>query len=170
MEYLRIIPRLDIKSGNLIKGINLEGLRVLGDPNKFALEYYNQNADELLFMDDERRSFNLILISQDQFREMVEIPQNFIDEEYESYVKPQVRLQLGPSASYPLLFYKFQRTPGASPRSLVDFPGSLNNGCGHVSAGLTGHRSVHRTQPTNTDPTTHAWIVAKNLASILLGC
>ena len=51
MEYLRIIPRLDIKSGNLIKGINLEGLRVLGDPNKFALEYYNQNADELLFMD-----------------------------------------------------------------------------------------------------------------------
>ena len=32
-------------------------------------------------MDDERRSFNLILISQDQFREMVEIPQNFIDEE-----------------------------------------------------------------------------------------
>tara|TARA_Y100000816_G_scaffold93785_1_gene64999 strand:- start:2493 stop:3224 length:732 start_codon:yes stop_codon:yes gene_type:complete len=51
LEYLRIIPRLDIKSGNLIKGINLEGLRVLGDPNKFALEYYNQNADELLFMD-----------------------------------------------------------------------------------------------------------------------
>ncbi len=51
MEYLRIIPRLDIKSGNLIKGINLEGLRVLGDPNQFALNYYNQNADELLFMD-----------------------------------------------------------------------------------------------------------------------
>ena len=50
-----------------------------------ATDYYENN--ELLFMDDERRSFNLILISQDQFREMVEIPQNFIDEEYESYVK-----------------------------------------------------------------------------------
>ena len=31
--------------------------------------------------------------------------------------------------------YKFQWTPGASPRSLVDFSGSLNNGCGHVSTG-----------------------------------
>ena len=51
MEYLRVIPRLDIKSGNLIKGINLEGLRVLGNPNEFALNYYNQNADELLLMD-----------------------------------------------------------------------------------------------------------------------
>ena len=48
MEYLRIIPRLDIKSGNLIKGINLEGLRVLGDPNKFALEYYNQMTGNIL--------------------------------------------------------------------------------------------------------------------------
>ena len=28
----RIIPRLDIKGPNLVKGVNLEGLRVLGDP------------------------------------------------------------------------------------------------------------------------------------------
>ena len=33
----RLIPRLDIKGQNLIKSINLEGLRVIGDPNKFAI-------------------------------------------------------------------------------------------------------------------------------------
>lgn len=48
---LRIIPRLDIKGSNLIKGIHLEGLRVVGDPHAFALDYYAQGADELVFMD-----------------------------------------------------------------------------------------------------------------------
>jgi cyclase len=48
---LRIIPRLDIKGPNLIKGIHLEGLRVVGDPHQFALQYYQQGADELVFMD-----------------------------------------------------------------------------------------------------------------------
>lgn len=48
---LRIIPRLDIKGPNLIKSISFEGLRVLGDPAKFAHEYYAGGADELLFMD-----------------------------------------------------------------------------------------------------------------------
>ena len=38
-RFIRIIPKLDIKNGILIKGINLEGLRVLGNPYKFA-EYY----------------------------------------------------------------------------------------------------------------------------------
>ncbi len=33
---IRIIPRLDIKGPNLVKGINFEGLRVLGKPEKFA--------------------------------------------------------------------------------------------------------------------------------------
>jgi cyclase len=47
----RIIPRLDIKGPNLIKGIHLEGLRVVGDPHAFALDYYRQGADELIFMD-----------------------------------------------------------------------------------------------------------------------
>lgn len=51
MSNLRIIPRLDIKGKNLIKGIHLEGLRVLGDPNEFALSYYNDGADELIYMD-----------------------------------------------------------------------------------------------------------------------
>ncbi|MGH6626575.1 MAG: imidazole glycerol phosphate synthase subunit HisF [Burkholderiaceae bacterium] len=51
MAGLRIIPRLDIKGPNLIKGIRLEGLRVVGDPHEFALRYYEQGADELVFMD-----------------------------------------------------------------------------------------------------------------------
>jgi len=51
MSNLRIIPRLDIKGPNLIKGIRLEGLRVMGDPQQFALRYYEAGADELVFMD-----------------------------------------------------------------------------------------------------------------------
>lgn len=48
---LRLIPRLDIKGPNLVKGIHLEGLRVLGKPEDFARYYYEQGADELLYMD-----------------------------------------------------------------------------------------------------------------------
>lgn len=47
----RIIPRLDIKGANLVKGIHLEGLRVLGRPADFARAYYAEGADELLFVD-----------------------------------------------------------------------------------------------------------------------
>lgn len=50
MSY-RIIARLDIKGPNLIKGVHLEGLRKVGDPNKFAVDYYQQGADELIMMD-----------------------------------------------------------------------------------------------------------------------
>ena len=48
---IRIIPRLDIKGPNLVKGIHLEGLRVLGKPSAFARHYYEEGADELVFMD-----------------------------------------------------------------------------------------------------------------------
>lgn len=48
---IRIIPRLDIKGPNLVKGIRLEGLRVLGKPEDFAKHYYAQGADELFFQD-----------------------------------------------------------------------------------------------------------------------
>jgi len=48
---LRLIPRLDIKGPNLIKGVRLEGLRVMGDPREFARRYYEQGADELIYMD-----------------------------------------------------------------------------------------------------------------------
>ena len=49
--YIRIIPRLDIKGPNLVKGIHLEGLRVLGKPEQYAKHYYEAGADELLYMD-----------------------------------------------------------------------------------------------------------------------
>ena len=48
---IRIIPRLDVKGPNLVKGIHLEGLRVLGKPEQFARHYYEQGADELFYMD-----------------------------------------------------------------------------------------------------------------------
>jgi imidazole glycerol-phosphate synthase subunit HisF len=48
---IRIIPRLDIKGPNLIKGVRLEGLRVVGDPHQYALRYYKGGADELIYMD-----------------------------------------------------------------------------------------------------------------------
>lgn len=51
MKTIRIIPRLDIKGPNLVKGIHLEGLRVLGKPADFAQHYFENGADELLFMD-----------------------------------------------------------------------------------------------------------------------
>lgn len=51
MSNLRIIPRLDIKGSNLIKGIRLEGLRVIGDPQEYAVKYYRAGADELIYMD-----------------------------------------------------------------------------------------------------------------------
>lgn len=51
MSNVRLIARLDIKSPNLIKGIHLEGLRKIGDPQKFAQDYYAAGADELIYMD-----------------------------------------------------------------------------------------------------------------------
>ncbi len=51
MLNVRLIPRLDIKGPNLVKGIHLEGLRVLGKPEVFAKYYYENGADELFFQD-----------------------------------------------------------------------------------------------------------------------
>ena len=50
-KKIRLIARLDVKDVNLVKGIQLEGLRKLGDPNQFAKEYYEQGIDELLYID-----------------------------------------------------------------------------------------------------------------------
>ena len=47
----RIIPKLEIKSDSLVKGINLEGLRVLGRPELFAEKYYKEGADEIIYQD-----------------------------------------------------------------------------------------------------------------------
>lgn len=51
MPNVRLIARLDIKGPNLIKGIQLEGLRVMGAPGDFARAYYEAGADELVYMD-----------------------------------------------------------------------------------------------------------------------
>lgn len=51
MRNIRVIARLDIKGPNLIKGVHLEGLRVVGNPIDFAVAYYNEGVDEILFMD-----------------------------------------------------------------------------------------------------------------------
>jgi len=48
---MRIIGRLDIKGENLIKGINLEGLRIIGLPNDYAKKYFKDGVDELIYMD-----------------------------------------------------------------------------------------------------------------------
>lgn len=50
-KQIRIIPRLDIKGPNLVKGIHLEGLRVLGKPEQLARYYYELGADELMYID-----------------------------------------------------------------------------------------------------------------------
>ena len=51
MRQIRLIARLDVKGPNLIKGVHLEGLRVIGAPNDFARRYYAQGADELIYID-----------------------------------------------------------------------------------------------------------------------
>jgi cyclase len=51
MKNIRIIARMDIKGPNLVKGIHLEGLRVLGKPEHFARYYYESGADEIIYAD-----------------------------------------------------------------------------------------------------------------------
>ena len=48
---MRIISRLDIKNEYVIKGINLEGLRKIGEPLKLAEKYYNHGTDEIIMID-----------------------------------------------------------------------------------------------------------------------
>ena len=62
----RIISKLDIKGPNLVKGINLEGLRVLGEPSNFAKQYHRNMIDEIIYHDtvaslyDRKAFLNLI--------------------------------------------------------------------------------------------------------------
>lgn len=51
MANFRLIARLDVKAPYLIKGIHLEGLRKLGDPQEFAQRYYEQGIDEIIYID-----------------------------------------------------------------------------------------------------------------------
>ncbi|MBQ5335473.1 MAG: imidazole glycerol phosphate synthase subunit HisF [Oscillospiraceae bacterium] len=47
----RIIPCLDVRHGKVVKGINFEGVRDVGDPVACAAEYNRQGADEIVFYD-----------------------------------------------------------------------------------------------------------------------
>ena len=51
MQTNRLIARLDVKNNALVKGIHLEGLRVLGSPMRFGEAYYREGIDELVYMD-----------------------------------------------------------------------------------------------------------------------
>lgn len=63
---VRLIARLDIKGPHLIKPVQLEGLRKVGDPREYARRYYEQGADEILYMD-----FVASLYDRDVLRDIV---------------------------------------------------------------------------------------------------
>ena len=47
----RVIPCLDVAAGKVVKGVNFENLREMGDPVLLARRYYEQGADEITFLD-----------------------------------------------------------------------------------------------------------------------
>lgn len=47
----RIIPCLDIKNGQTVKGINFENIVEVGDPVELGSQYAKMGADELVFLD-----------------------------------------------------------------------------------------------------------------------
>ena len=47
----RIIPCLDVRDGRVVKGINFEGIKEVGDPVECAEMYNKQGADEIVFLD-----------------------------------------------------------------------------------------------------------------------
>ena len=49
--YKRLITKLEIKNDYVIKGINFEGLRKIGNPNDIAKKYYEDGIDEIIFID-----------------------------------------------------------------------------------------------------------------------
>jgi cyclase len=51
MSHLRLLARLDVKAPNLVKGIRLEGLRVVGSPVEHAARYAHEGADEIHYQD-----------------------------------------------------------------------------------------------------------------------
>lgn len=64
----RIIPCLDIKNGETVKGVNFLDLKEVGNPVEMAIKYSEQGADELVFLDisatDERRKTLIPLVKE----------------------------------------------------------------------------------------------------------
>ena len=51
MKNIRIIPLLNIKGPNVVKPVHTEALRVVGNPQEMFLRYYEEGADELIYLD-----------------------------------------------------------------------------------------------------------------------
>ena len=47
----RVIPCLDVRAGRVVKGVNFQNLRDLGDPAESAARYAEEGADEIVFLD-----------------------------------------------------------------------------------------------------------------------
>lgn len=58
MPSIRVIPCLDVADGRVVKGVNFEGLRDIGDPVELASRYFEQGADEVTFLDVHASSEN----------------------------------------------------------------------------------------------------------------
>jgi imidazole glycerol-phosphate synthase subunit HisF len=48
---IRIVARLDVKNETVVKGIQMDGLRVVGNPYDLASSYYQQGIDEIVYVD-----------------------------------------------------------------------------------------------------------------------
>lgn len=51
MKNIRVIPLLNIKGSNVVKPVQTEALRVVGNPQEMFLRYYEEGADELIYLD-----------------------------------------------------------------------------------------------------------------------
>lgn len=76
MVTKRIIPCLDVKDGQVVKGINFEGLRQVGDAVEMGRKYSTQGADELVYLDisatnEGRRTFTDLV---ERIAENINIP------------------------------------------------------------------------------------------------
>ena len=64
----RIIPCLDIKNGETVKGVNFLDVKEVGNPVEMAIKYSDQGADELVFLDisatEERRKTLIPLVRE----------------------------------------------------------------------------------------------------------
>ena len=66
MVTKRIIPCLDVKDGKVVKGVNFEGLREVGDAVEMGVRYSREGADELVYLDisaskEERHTFTTLV-------------------------------------------------------------------------------------------------------------
>jgi cyclase len=72
----RIVPCLDVKDGQVVKGVQFVNLKVEGDPAELAADYEEQGADEVVFLDitasHEKRDTTLEVVKRTA--DMISIP------------------------------------------------------------------------------------------------